>query len=143
MSFRFPPYELPEPEDDEDETGLGIYTYHRVPLGNAGRLGPEGDAVRVALFKKFGCPCGNHEPHIPPVGKRQIVGHNLWAVSADALEFAAPAPLAAEAKLDLRVLTARHQRTAFQMSKLRPGFWHIKQEAELLRASGSDAAETG
>lgn len=143
MSFQFPPYVMPEPEDDEDEAGIGIYTYHRVPLGNAGRLGVEGDALRARLFKKFGCPCGHHKAHVPPFGKRQIVAHNLWAVSTDALAFAASSAVSAEAALELRVVTARHQRAALEMSPLRPGFWHIRQEAELLRASSSGESQAG
>jgi hypothetical protein len=133
MSFRFPPDPLPESEDGDEDVGIGIYTYHPAVLGNAGRLGEEGDALRRALFFNRPCRCGYHEPKVPPLGKAQIVGHNAWSVSRDARRFAVPAVEVAETVLAARADRARRQRGQLGMRPLRPGFRAISIEAQKLR----------
>jgi hypothetical protein len=139
LSFRHPPAELPE-HDDEEETGLGVHIYHRAVLGNAGPLGGKGQAVRLALFLNRPCICGHHPAAEPPVGKMQIVAHNSWAVSADALEFALPEVAAAEIRLATRVQVAKRERAILKMSALRAGFAAVPREAMRLREQDSDAA---
>ena len=141
MLFRYPPAELPEPdEEDEEEIGLGIHTYHRAILGNAGRLGRVGDELRRALFLNQPCPCGHHPAAEPPSGKKQIVAHNSWSIAADAREFALADVAAAEAQLALRAEQARRQRAFLKMSRLRAGFAAVPREARRLRDQGTDAA---
>jgi hypothetical protein len=133
MSFAFPPAIFAEPEDDDDEEGLGVYVYHRAVLGFVGRLGKHGDPVRRAIFANAPCPCGHHPADRAPEGRRSIVAHNSWAVSADALEFAAPAVLAAEERLSVRAQEARRQRKFLRLSGLRPGFSSVPCAARELR----------
>lgn len=134
MSLRYPPAELPElDEGDEEETGLGVHTYHRAVLGNAGPLGPAGDALRRALFLNRPCPCDHHPAAEPPSGKKQTVAHNCWSIAADAREFALPAVAAAEAKLARRIEQAKRQRALLKMSRLRGGFAAVPREAARLR----------
>lgn len=138
MSFRHPPQELPERDEDEEETGLGVHTYHPAVLGNAGQLGAEGDAIRTALFLNRPCPCGHHPAAEPPRGKRQIVAHNNWAIQADARAFALPEVAVAEVRLAARVERAKRDRQILQMSRLRPGFRAIPEEAERLREEAAE-----
>jgi hypothetical protein len=132
MSFRFPPAKLPE-DDDEEETGLGVHTYHRAVMGNAGPLGARGEAIRRALFLNRPCPCGQHPAAETPLGKKQIVAHNSWAVSTDALEFALPEIGAAEMRLATRTRQAKRERAILKMSALRTGFAAVPREASRLR----------
>jgi hypothetical protein len=140
MSFRHPPAELPESDDDAEETGLGVHTYHRAVLGNAGRLGADGDALRRALFINHSCPCGNHAANEPPGGKKQIVAHNCWSITADARDFALPDVAAAEERLAARSEQARRHRALLKMSRLRAGFAAVPREAARLREQAADAA---
>jgi hypothetical protein len=140
MSFDYPPEELPTAQEDEDPPGLGVHTYARSVLGNAGVLGREGDAIRDALFANRPCPCGHHLPNQPPRGKTQIVAHNCWAVQADALAMTTPGVLAAESYLSRRVTRARRDRSFHQLSALHPGFVSVPKEAARLRQAD---AETG
>lgn len=135
MSFKYPPDELAvgTDESDEDQLGLGIHTYHRSILGNAGTLGAEGDAIRAALFKNAPCPCGHHVPQRPPKGRTQIVAHNSWAVQADALAFSRGRVPAAELYLSRRVVNARRNRQFYGMSGLHPGFVAVLAESPKLR----------
>jgi hypothetical protein len=141
MQFRYPPAELPESDsEDEEETGLGVHTYHRAVLGNAGPLGPAGDALRRALFLNRPCPCEHHSAANPPAGKMQIVAHNSWSIGADAREFALPEVVAAEARLATRAEQAKRQRMQLKMSRLRAGFAAVPREAARLRDQDTDAA---
>ena len=143
MSFRFPPAELPEQDDeDEEESGLGVHTYHRAVLGNAGRLGVAGDELRRALFLNRPCPCSSHPKAEPPYGKRQIVAHNCWSISADARTFTLPEVAVAEAHLAVRAAQARRDRALLKMSRLRAGFFAVPREARRLRDDGADAASS-
>jgi len=139
MSFRHPPAELPE-HADEEERGLGLHTYHRTVLGNAGPLGATGEAIRRALFLNRPCPCEHHPAAEPPVGKKQIVAHNCWAVAADAREFALPNVAVAEIRLASRAQQAKRERAILKMSTLRTGFAAIPREATRLRDQDADAA---
>ncbi len=138
MSFRHPPAELPE--RDDEETGLGVHTYHPAVLGNAGPLGATGEAIRRALFLNRPCPCGHHPEAEPPVGTKQIVAHNCWAVGTDAREFALPDVAAAEIRLATRAGQAARERAILKMSKLRTGFDTIPREATRLRDADADVA---
>jgi hypothetical protein len=138
MSFRYPPAKLPE-HDDEEETGIAVYTYHRAVMGNAGPLGAEGDGIRKALFLNHPCPCDHHPALQPPVGKKQIVAHNNWSVSADALDFALPEIHNAETRLASRAQRARRERALLQMTALRPAFHAIPQAAKRLRKPDAQA----
>ncbi|MEA2371599.1 MAG: hypothetical protein QOH12_1993 [Solirubrobacteraceae bacterium] len=133
MSFSYPPAELPIAEDGEEQ-GLGIFVYHRAVLGNVGKLGVEGEDVRQAIFRNVPCPCGYHPASSPPDGKRQIVAHNSWAVSSDALEFAEPAVQAAEEQLARRAQEARRQRTFLRLGNLKAGFLSAQRAAAEVRA---------
>jgi hypothetical protein len=134
MSFRYPPVELPETgEGEEEEAGVGVHTYHRAVLGNAGPLGPAGDALRRSLFLNRPCPCGHHPAAHPPLGKKQTVAHNVWSIAADARGFALPAVAAAEAELAGRIEQARRQRALLKMARLRGGFAAVPREAARLR----------
>jgi hypothetical protein len=143
MTFEFPPHifdEADEPksddggeEEDGEEKGIGIYTYFPPILGNAGRLGPEGDALRLRLFGAYPCECGHHKAYLPPVGKGEIARHNAWAVAGDALELAGVSVSAGERKLVSRVDAARRHRSRFKMSPLGAGFAGIIREAQELR----------
>lgn len=143
MSFRHPPAEIPKSDDeDEEETGLGVHTYHRAVLGNAGRLGAAGNAVRRALFLNHACPCGHHEANVPPDGKKRIVAHNCWSITADAREFALPDVAAAEERLATRSEQAKRYRALLKMSRLRAGFAAVPREATRLRDQAADAASS-
>jgi hypothetical protein len=140
MSFTFPPAVFPEPEDKKDEDGLGLYVYHRAVLGFVGRLGKEGEPARRAIFANLPCPCGHHAADQPPEGRGAIVAHNSWAVSQDALEVAAPAVPAAEARLAVRAEEARRQRKFLKLTRLRPGFAFVPAAARELREQRSGEA---
>lgn len=141
MSFRYPPAELAEFDDEEDEeTGVGVHTYHRAVLGNAGPLGAAGDVLRRALFLNHSCPCGHHPAAEPPSGKRRTVAHNCWSITADAHEFALPEIAAAEARLATRTEQAKRQRALLKMSRLRAGFDAVPREAARVRDQEPDAA---
>jgi hypothetical protein len=141
MSFRYPPAELPELEQaDDEESGLGVHTYHAAVLGNAGPLGPVGDELRRALFLTRPCDCGHHPADEPPRGRRQTVAHNCRSISADAREFALPTVAAAEARLAIRAELAQGQRALLKMSRLRAGFVAVPREAARLRDQDADAA---
>jgi hypothetical protein len=142
MSFRYPPAELPEPDNAEEETGLGVHTYHGAVLGNAGPLGPAGDELRRALFLNRPCPCGHHPQAQPPLGKTEIVAHNCWSISNDACEFGLPEVAAAEARLAIRAEQAKRQRALLKMSRLRAGFIAVPREAARLRDQDADAASS-
>jgi hypothetical protein len=133
MSFTYPPALLPVREDGEQEP-LGIFVYHRSVLGFVGQLGAKGEPARAAIFRNLPCPCGHHSADRPPEGKREIVAHNSWAVSADASEFAGPPVLAAEDQMARRTEDARRQRRFLQLSALKPGFVAVPRAAAALRA---------
>lgn len=132
MSFTYPPTILPVGDDNED--GLGVFVYHRAVLGFVGKLGREGGPAREAIFRNLPCPCGHHPANRPPTGRRAIVAHNIWAVSADAWEFARPDVPAAEKHLAQRAQEARKQRAFLRLSDLKPGFSAVPRAADALRA---------
>ena len=148
MSFQFPPAEFEELEEeredeedeDEDETGLGVFTYHRAILGNVGRLGPEGEPAREAIFKNHPCDCGHHQRERPPRKKGEIVRHNSYAVSADARAFTLADVLVAERKLLARAQNADRTRAFLKLSRLKRGFFSVSAEAAKLRGD-QDAVE--
>jgi hypothetical protein len=148
MSFQFPPAEFDEleeeenkaDEEDEEETGLGVYTYHPAILGNVGRLGSEGEPAREAIFKNQPCDCGHHRRDKPPQKKGEIVRHNSYAVSADARAFTSGDVRAAERKLLARAQNAERMRAFLKLSRLKRGFFAVSVEAARLRG-GQDAAE--
>lgn len=148
MSFEFPPAEFEdlkederaEDDEDEDETGLGIHTYHPAVLGNVGRLGAEGEAARLAIFSNRPCQCGHHQPEQPPRKKGEIVRHNAYAVSSDARALIASAIPAAERRLLARAQNAERMRSFLKLGKLKRGFFTVADAAEKLR-SNSDRAE--
>jgi hypothetical protein len=133
MSFTFPPAIFPEPEEKKEEDGLGLYIYHRAVLGFVGRLGEEGEPARRAIFANLPCPCGYHAANQPPEGRSEIVPHNTWAMSADALEVAAPTVPEAEVRLAVRAEEACKQRKFLKLTKLRPGFAFVPAAARELR----------
>lgn len=141
MSFTYPPADLPVREDGEEE-GLGIFVYHRAVLGNVGKLGVVGEPARQAIFRNLPCPCRHHPADRPPEGKRQIISHNSWAVSADARELSTPAVAAAEAHLARRAQEAKRQRTFLRLSKLKSGFLAVPRAAAELRAD-DDPGDAG
>lgn len=143
MSFMYPPAVLPVHEDqDEEPAGLGVFVYHRAVLGFVGKLGAEGDPARAAIFRNRPCPCSHHPAECPPVGRRAIIAHNNWAVSADAWEFAHPAVPVAEEHLASRAQDAKRQRKFLRLSKLKPGFRSVSRAASDLRADEA-RRETG
>lgn len=137
MSFTFPPAELPEREDDEEERGLGIFVYHPAVLGNVGAFTDEGERARSALFGSAPCLCGHHPASRPPRGKRQTVAHNSWAVSRDALAFSIPEVALAEQQLDQRVQQAARQRILLGLSGVKTGFRSVPRAAAELRAANA------
>jgi len=137
MSFTFPPAELPERQDDEEERGLGIFVYHSAVLGNVGAFTDEGERARSALFGSAPCLCGHHPANRPPRGKRQTVSHNSWAVSRDALAFSVPAVALAEQRLDQRVQQAARQRVLLGLSGVKTGFRSVPRVAAELRAANA------
>lgn len=151
MSFAFPPAEFEELEeqdeeeegDDDDDPGLGIYTYHRAILGNVGRLGPEGEPARLAIFKNRPCGCGHHERDKPPRTKGEIVRHNSYAVGADALTFAVGGVPEAERKLLARAQNAERTRAFLKLSRLKRGFFFVSAEAARLRDDRNAAEGEG
>lgn len=143
MRFKHPPDELPTEGADEeaDPPGIGIYTYHRSVLGNAGVLGPDGDAVRKALFYNRPCRCDHHDAHVPPHGRSEIIHHNLAQLQRDAYAFIRRGTLDAETYLTNRVRVARRHRALLGMSKLSPGFMAVPSEAQKLRQRRKEADE--
>ena len=151
MSFEYPPAEFDELEeeedaeeaDDEEETGLGIHTYHRAILGNVGRLGDEGHPARVAAFANQPCPCGHHTADEPPLKKKEIVRHNAFCVAADARFFTTGEVAVTEARLLARAQNAERMRAFLKLSKLKRGFLSVSAEARRLRGENQAAAGEG
>jgi hypothetical protein len=143
MRLKHPPDELPTGAggDEDDAPGLAIYTYHPAVLGNAGVLGAEGDTVRTALFYNRPCHCGHHARRVPPLGRAQIVQHNLAQLQRDARAFMRRGTHDAEAYLVNRVLVARRHRSLLGMSRLSPGFLAVPREAQKLRERRAEADE--
>jgi len=141
MSFKFPPDELALDEGD-DEAGFGVHTYHPGVLGNAGPLGPAGDAIRAALFKNRPCACGHHDPVRAPAGRREIVAHNCFVVQSDAWEFGTAHVEITESRLHLRVAEARRNRQFYGMPRLHPGFVTVGAAAARLRQVESGIGES-
>src|SRR5215218_845489 len=135
MSFTYPPAELPECDEDDEERGLGIFVYHPAVLGNVGAFTEEGERARIALFKSAPCPCRHHPANSPPRGKRQTVAHNSWAVSRDALAFSVPEVVLAEQRLDQRVQQAARQRILLGLSGVKTGFGSVPRVAAELRVA--------
>lgn len=138
MTFKFPPDVIGDRGDaeetgDETETGVGVFTYCRAVLGNAGPLGAQGDALRAKLFAAYSCGCGSHDPRTPPRGKAQIVWHNAWSIAQDANLLAVADVSDAEERLGVRAAAAKRRRRNLKMSALRPGFRAIPEEARKLR----------
>lgn len=139
MSFEFPPAEFEKlkdeerTEDEDEDPGLGIYTYHSAVLGNVGRLGAEGEAARQAIFKNRPCRCGHHRAGEPPKIKGEIVRHNAHAVSADAHTFSIDAIPTAESKLLARAQNAERMRSFLKLSRLKRGFFSVAAAAGQLR----------
>jgi hypothetical protein len=136
MSFEYPPAafdELEKDGEDEEEQGLGIYTYHPAILGNVGRLGAEGESARMAIFENRPCRCGHHPANRPPKKKGEIVRHNASTVAADARSFTADEIPVAEHKLLARAQNAERMRSFLKLSKLKRGFLTVSAEARRLR----------
>jgi hypothetical protein len=142
MTFKFPPDPLPEKSDDpeEEDPGIGVFTYHPAVLGNVGQLGDDGEPKRVALFANRPCHCGHHEPTRPPRGKVAIVRHNAHAVSADALEFTSGQVRETEQRIARRASVATRERAFLRMTELKTGFLGVAVASEALRGRADVAA---
>jgi hypothetical protein len=141
MNFKFPPIELEATGEDDEPTPLAVHTYHRDLLGNAGPLGPEGDALRARLFHNRPCDCPYHEPDRPPLGRSAIIRHNSWCIQADARSFAVPAVSNAEVQLAERITLAQRNRAFHSLTPLPTGFAAVAVEAARLRAGESQLGD--
>lgn len=90
-SFAFPPYEMPEPEPGEDETGIGVFVYHERVRG-APTLDEDGQALLARLFECWPCHCGAHRSDEPPVRKPEKEAHNQRVLEREAAEICALPP---------------------------------------------------
>jgi hypothetical protein len=140
MNFKFPPDEL-DSDDEDERTRLAVHTYHRDLLGNSGPLGPEGDALRVALFHNRPCGCPHHAPDRPPLGRSAIIRHNSWCIQAEAHAFATPAVPTAEAHLSDRLAQAARNRSFHGLTPLPTGFAAVAVEAARLRGGESEISD--
>jgi len=140
MSFTYPPAELSDRGEDEDN-GVGVHVYHRAVMGNVGQLGEAGESARRALFLDRPCGCGHHPATQPPMGKQQTVAHNSWATAADAAEFSEPVVVAAEALLARRAQDAKKLRSFLKMTRLKAGFAAVPRAATALRDRDADVAD--
>jgi hypothetical protein len=64
-------------EDEDEEDGRRIHTYHGSILGSFA-FNARGDAVRARTFKRNVCDCGAHARDVPPQGRRETTAHNQW-----------------------------------------------------------------
>lgn len=145
MSFRYPPEALPEPPEnpDEEETGLGVHTYHPAVLGNVGKLGAEGEPARLAVFANTPCLCGHHPPDIPPRERGEIVAHNSSCEGQDALSLIEPPVAEAQGRLLARAEAAERTRSFIRVGKLARGFYGPSAAAAALAERESRADGRG
>lgn len=141
MNFKFPPDELSSKSDDDENTPLAVHTYHRDLLGNAGQLGPEGDALRERLFHNRPCGCPYHDADRPPLGRSAIIRHNSWCIQADARSLALPAVPEAEKQLGELITVAQRSRAFHGFTALPSGFAAVAVEAARLRRGESQLGD--
>lgn len=133
-SLGFPPVDLRaerelEREEDDDENGIGVHTYHPEILG-AFALGEKYDALRAYAFRRWPCSCGAHDAETQPQGK-EIRTHNLHWHLREASWVAAQAEANRAGAMTERIERTRTRRVAeLKMSALKPGWRGVAAGAQ-------------
>ena len=128
----------PAPADDEDEDrGFAVAAYHGAILGCTA-IGSEHEPTRRRLHIRYPCPCGYHARGTPPVGKAEVLAHNLWWAQREARVAGAGQADRAALALALRAAAAMERRRKLGIGPLTSG-WRVL--ADRLDAGTADAAD--
>jgi hypothetical protein len=133
MRPHYPPVQL----ERDEARGIGIPIFHPAILGSI-PVGAKHDLLRMTLFHRFPCACGQHVASRPPAGKAEILRHNTACQQDEVRQATLMGPLIDEARLAARVLRANPLRVSLGLRALPVGWGAAAAAARVFR--GEDEA---
>lgn len=133
-AFTYPPIVWEKPDDDDEDFGIGVFTYH-AQIRGATAFNKKGKKVLKALFERWPCPCGSHPRALPPRSNAEKQAHNQYWLEREAVELCLQ-PIADRAQiLDGWLASGAEARRDLGIGNLHPGWRAVGHELDQRRAA--------